>query len=70
MGGYCNHGEIPDICALCELEKRKDWLPVSEGSPCHTTHFACDCQIKRMKELEAENERLRRFIKTWMVLDD
>ena len=30
-----------------------------KGSKCGgTTHYACDCVIKRMSDLEAENERL------------
>lgn len=39
-------------------QKIKDfWLNNRPG--CNTTHHACDCQIKRMAELEARNKKYR-----------
>jgi len=47
------------------LKEREDWLPVSEGSSCETTHYACECQVglisKQREELKEKDDEIERL---------
>lgn len=52
-----------------EVERKKDWLPLSEGSPCKTTYYACDCQNKAVRELLADARVTEIIIKYSDILE-
>ena len=52
---------ITELEAEIQRYKQAPKVPFIKGGTCNTTHYACDCMINRITELEQQLERAEKF---------